>query len=127
MKFKLICQGDRGLAIFVTSRKLVHHGAFLSHKKESLGRASSVLNFSLLHDDEEEMLVWGNEDLSLLGANSEECHVIHWVQVSYHGPCLLGEICYSSSNLLWCGYAGGVLVRTLLESKNFAILIDNQK
>ena len=38
----------------------------------------------LLDDNEEEVLVWGDEDLLSASAHSEECHVVDGVDVTHY-------------------------------------------
>ena len=70
------------------------------------------------------MFVWGDEDLSLLGAHSEEGHIIHGVQISDDVSCLLGQISYSSGELLWVEVW---VLLALLESKYSLVLVYNEK
>ena len=83
----------------------------------------SLLNFGLLHYNEEEVLIWGNENFSLLGAYSEKCHVVHGVQISDDRSGFLGQISDSSGNLLWSGTS---ILLTLLETKHSLVLVDNK-
>ena len=45
---------------------------------------SVLLLISLLNADEEEVLVGSDKNLLLLGADAEESHVVHWVDVTHH-------------------------------------------
>ena len=57
----------------------------------------------LLDDDEEKVLVWGNENLLSASAHSEERHVIDWVDVANNRASLYRQVSHVVSNGLWGG------------------------
>ena len=64
---------------------------------------SLLLLIRLLDADEEEVLVGGDEDFLSLSANSEEGHIVHWVDVSDDAARLESQIGDMVSDVLWGG------------------------
>ena len=77
----------------------------------------------LLDDDEEEKFVWGDEDLLLAGAHSEERQGVLWVDIADDGASLDCQIRDVVSNVL-----RGRGCRCLMPLRDdSALLIHNQK
>ena len=69
---------------------------FDSHSVKSLR-----LLVGLLDDDEEKVLVRGDEDLLSAGTHSEKCHFVEGIDVTHHASCLHGQIGHVVGNVLW--------------------------
>ena len=97
---------------------------FYTSSYESIREPSLSLFIWRLNDNQEEIFVWGDEDLLALGAHSEERQVVHWVDVAHHRASFLCELGHLLSILLWRGI---VICGRHCRSKELAILVDNQK